>query len=373
MTNTLGAMNRLKMLPFMRRGGTAPWFLPLITALAIVLAGRWGLPTSFAEALPTPPSQPSSGPGGSEDAHRSVRKSGSFGKGARAFYLYEPADPAPATAPVIVFLHGYLGVNPTAYGAWIEHLVRRGNVVVYPVYQDSVIGAEHYSDDALAAVREAFRVLSSEADHVRPDPEGRWALVGHSLGGVIAANLAAAAEEEKLPRPRALMACNSGDANAVFKNIPSILRTPEKVPDLLLLVVAGEDDRLARDTASRAIFDGCTGVQAANKNLIRLRSDRHGQPPLLADHFAPLAIDRSYDSGTSLRGGGQDRIREMNGPNATDALDFYGYWKWFDALTDAAFFGKNRESALDDTHEQKFLGRWSDGRAVIEPEVVLGK
>ena len=56
-----------------------------------------------------------------------------------------------------------------------------------------------------------------------------------------------------------------------------------------------------------------------------------------------------------------------------DALDFYGYWKWFDALTDAAFYGTPVEEALGDTPEQKYMGTWSDGTPVKEPVVELGK
>jgi hypothetical protein len=154
------------------------------------------------------------------------------------------------------------------------------------------------------------------------------------------------------------MACNSGDANTVFKNIPSILRSPEKIPDLLLLVVVGKDDLFAKETTGRAIFEKSIGLTKENKNLIRLRSDRSGQPPLSADHFSPLALNQSYDSGKSLRSG--DRERRSPGSmarDATDTLDYFGYWKWFDALTDAAFFGRNRNIALGDTPEQRFHGK----------------
>ena len=51
---------------------------------------------------------------------------------------------------------------------------------------------------------------------------------------------------------------------------------------------------------------------------------------------------------------------------APDALDFYGFWKLFDALTDAAFHGRNREYALGNTPQQRYMGAWSDGRPVTE-------
>jgi hypothetical protein len=52
-----------------------------------------------------------------------------------------------------------------------------------------------------------------------------------------------------------------------------------------------------------------------------------------------------------------------------DALDFFGYWKWFDGLSDAAFYGRNREYALGNTPQQRYMGVWSDGRPVKEPLV----
>ena len=57
----------------------------------------------------------------------------------------------------------------------------------------------------------------------------------------------------------------------------------------------------------------------------------------------------------------------------TNALDFYGYWKWLDALTDAAFFGLHRDLALGGTEAQKFMGTWSDGQPVKPAVVELAK
>ena len=104
-------------------------------------------------------------------------------------------------------------------------------------------------------------------------------------------------------------------------------------------------------------------------------SDNSGQPPLSAGHLAPLAIRSDYDTRTSLLGGGDFERAGLRwlGIGKPDALDFYGYWKWFDGLTDAAFHGKNREFALGNTPRQKFMGQWSDGTPVKPPEVELAK
>ena len=67
--------------------------------------------------------------------HRAIRRT-EFGSGVKSYWIFEPADPKPAIAPVVVFHHGWLAVNPGIYGAWIDHLTRRGAIVVYPRYQE---------------------------------------------------------------------------------------------------------------------------------------------------------------------------------------------------------------------------------------------
>ena len=120
-----------------------------------------------------------------------------------------------------------------------------------------------------------------------------------------------------------------------------------KIPaSTLLLTVVGEDDRIARDEFAKLIFRGTPQIPAENKNYIFVRTDRHGAPALVADHRAPVA--------TSLW------------QRTVNALDYCGYWRLFDALTDAAFYGKNREFALGNTPQQRFMGQWSDGVPVKE-------
>jgi hypothetical protein len=74
---------------------------------------------------------------------------------------------------------------------------------------------------------------------------------------------------------------------------------------------------------------------------------------LEATHMAPVAPE-------ALPDGGASRLFKP------DALDWYGLWKLFDGLTDAAFYSKNRDYALGNTAEQRFMGVWSDGVPVKE-------
>lgn len=364
----------------------------------VLLAVFCSLACSQALAATEPPTQPSSGPGGSEYRHAAVTKN-HYGEGAEGYWLFEPSEPVPASASVIVFLHGWSGTNPRSYGAWIEHVVRRGNIVVYPTYQEP--GSFRYPPDritanAIQAVRDAIARLQS-GGHVRPELD-RFAMVGHSAGGLLSANLAALAAEAGLPGPKAVMSIQPGRSQTRAKRMAIPLEDMSRIPaGTLLLAVTGDADRICRDVDAKKIFLGSTQIPPENKDFIILVSDDHGEPPLHATHFAPVAVDARYDDGSRMgqgqNGAGQrgflrslivqrirqriasrfkeDELPDMSaasrmGGGAPDALDFYGTWKLFDGLTDAAFYGRNRSFALGQTPEQRFMGTWSDGTPVKE-------
>lgn len=347
-------------------------FVPVLFSVALTFLFL----TGAAAQIVTPPSQPLTGPGGKQYTHTSVIKN-RYGKGGQEYWIFEPDSPKPRTAPVIIFLHGWGGMNPLYYGAWLDHLVKRGNIVVYPRYQSNLLTPiKDFTPNTLAAVKDAVRRLQTEPGHVTPD-FSRFATVGHSLGGLLAANVAALARESNLPRVRAVMSVEPGITEAPI-NVP--LADLKKIPsDTLLLAIAGDQDGLVRDTDAKRIYYESTHVSAKNKDFIMLVSDSHGQPALLASHRAPTAIDKDYDSGEGVSGApvgtrdpiGDAAISRRVRPETmlVNALDYYGTWKLLDALTDAAFTGKNREYALGNTPQQRFMGVWSDGVPVKELKV----
>src|ERR1051325_4608835 len=154
--------------------------------------------------IPTPPAQPDSGPGGKQAAHAAVIKN-RYGQGGKEYWIYEPDRPKPTTAPVVVFIHGWGGTNPLYYGAWIDHIVKRGNIVIFPRYQSSILTRrEDFIPNTLEAIKAALKQLQTEPGHVRPDLT-RVATVGHSLGGGLSASVAALAHESGIPHVRAVM------------------------------------------------------------------------------------------------------------------------------------------------------------------------
>lgn len=342
--------------------------IPTATLLITFLLSSIALPQTV-----LPPPQPDAGPGGKPRAHASVIKK-RYREGAKEYWIYEPDAPKPRSAPLVVFLHGWGGTNPLYYGAWIDHLVRRGNIVVFPRYQSSLLTPRaHFIPNTLEAVKDAIQRLQKAPGHVRPELH-RVAAVGHSLGGVLAASLAALAAQSGLPPVRAVMAIEPGMTSHPA-NVP--IADLKKIPgDTLLLTVAGDRDTFVGDFDAKRIYYESTRVSADNKDFVTLVTDDHGTPELIANHRAPTAPDKSYDNGEVDRTAPRESTSgdtQMNGtrPPSTrlpvvNALDYYGLWKLFDGLCDAAFYSKNRDYALGNTPQQRFMGRWSDGVPVKE-------
>jgi dienelactone hydrolase len=315
--------------------------LLVLSLIVLVSCASSSVRKQAAAAFPSPPLQPERGPGGREYRHNGVIE-GSFGWGGKQYWLFEPTDPRPDKAPVIIFNHGWAGMLPRFYQRWIEHIVKRGNIVIYPRYQRSILTpSERFTPNMVTAVRAALEKLATE-EHVRPDLD-KVAAVGHSMGGVLSANLAAVAGREGLPELKAVMCIEPGmgprDVLMDFTEIPT---------GTLILGVLGEDDSYVTEDIAKRILAGAVHVGKEDKNLITVLTDNHGKPALNADHFAPT-------------------------DGNLDALSWYGFWKWFDALCDTAFYGKNREYALGNTPEQRFMGKWSDGKPVKEASVKVFK
>ena len=298
--------------------------------MKLVIALLFSL-SCFAQAAPAQPSQPASGPGGSKYEHARIRES-EHGAGAKRFWLFEPAGPAPKSAPLVIFLHGYSAMTPEPYRAWVTHIVKRGAIVVYPQYQkDLLTPPPEFHANTAASIRRALEVLAEDG-HVAPDLQ-RVAVVGHSAGGVGSAVYAARAVEDKLPLPKAIMPVHAGQGpENGFQIIPlgdiSTIPAATKVA-----VVVGTDDRFVGTRSSRKIFDGAKHVN--ERRFITLQQDTHGSPRLSPGHLAPL-------SQSSL---------------TTNAHDWYGYWRLFDELCEAAFSGR----AFDPSPA---MGKWSDGTPV---------
>ncbi len=295
--------------------------------------------------------------------HSGVRRF-EIGQGPRSYWLFEPDGPRPDSAPVLVFLHGWFSVNPAFYGAWIDHLVRDGNVVIFPRYQNDVgTMPKDFLPNAMAAIHDAIGVLSIGSErgvpHVRPDTR-RFALIGHSAGANLAAQVAALSSDSHaaIPVPRALLAILPGEV------LPRRHPTLDHIPAATLMIVAvGDEDIVVGDQRGREIFAEATAIPPSRKRFILFRSDRHGFPPLVADHMAPTGTDPKLDNGEGVLRGLQLSMGEVN------AMDHAGFWRITDLTLHAAFEGRTLDDVARDPEQLRHLGYWSDGRRVTPPIV----
>jgi hypothetical protein len=315
----------------------------LLAALVVAGCGTGGsAPDQAGSAAPSatrtvaPPAQPTHGPGGSQRRHAGVRTT-QVGGSPGTVTIFEPEEPTPASAPVVGFTQG---VGPEEYQGWIDHLVGRGSIVVFQNQPFDTVDVTERRKGPLAGLGAAMRALARPG-HVRP----RWdqlVLVGHSVGGNMAAQLAADTGKQRLPRPKAVFAVQPRlEEQASLRVLAGIL------PSSLVLVLASDrDDRVGQE-GPKALWAALGHLPAARKDYVLVRSDEHGASALVADHFLTL-------SGSGY---------------PADALDFYGPWKLLDALQDCAIARRDCRVALGGTAQQRFMGRWSDGVPVTPLQV----
>lgn len=316
---------------------------------------------TFISFCQTPPLQPGTGPGGSDYSHNGVIFSDftSIFSG-DGYWLFEPDQPKPDSADVIVFNHGYGVFNPGPYGQWIEHLVRKGNILIFPKYQLSDASLPSgYTPNAVTGILDAFNELNTNSNRVKPRME-HYAIIGHSYGGVITSNLATEYSSYGTPKPQCIMLCQPGTGGFNGGRLPSYASMDT---DYNMLIVVGNDDIVVGDAFGREIMDS-TAIPTSHKNYIIHYEDNYGSPVLEASHNEPLCANNTYDGGTvsSVITGGYLASKQ-------DAVDYYCYWKLADALLNCTFYGSDCEFAFGNTPEQRNMGQWSDGTDVLELDV----
>jgi pimeloyl-ACP methyl ester carboxylesterase len=315
----------------------------------------------FAAAQGTPyPGQPLTGPGGAEYIHASVAF---FDAAAEAdgYWLFEPSDPKPDSAEVVVFLHGYGAYNPMVYGKWIKHLVAKGNIVIYPRYQKNLMWPrpDAFPENAATGIRRALEALQKEG-RVKPKSD-KVAYIGHSYGGVIASNLGANWQKFNIPKPASMLLCEPGSGPFKGARLPEYSGLPA---DLQMVVVVGEDDYVVGSEFGQFVFQTATNTPQRNFVIQRRSSDGHRR--IGATHSEPYCYDLDFDTGvrnyTSKRVLMTSRLNEV---------DFNCYWKFADALMESTRNGCYTEMALGNTPDQRWLGRWPGGKPIRELEVLL--
>ena len=312
-----------------------------------------------AGGLAAGPVQSTFGPGGRLYSHGGFTTWES-GVAHERYQVFEPADPAATRAGVVVLLHDLLTANPGYYLGQIRHLCRSGWVVVFPFYQAGGQISRFMHTNTVRSLKDflqqAFARRGVEIDR------DRFAIIGHGIGAVIAANVAASSDYFGLPAPLALMLVMPRQRDVRLLDLTGISRRTR----MILLSGDRVDESVAR--VAREIFYAADRVSTENKAFITALSDFYGQPPLLADELAPLSpelpeferfiVENRYDFVNLFREKFHARsLRSMH----IDAFDWNATFRLFDALAHATFSLDVDLAAFKKAPELRFLGYWSDG------------
>jgi hypothetical protein len=252
-------------------------------------------------------------------------------------YVYQPGGSAAAPTgggcsgpkrPTVVIAHGTSESDPVSFEGLITHLVSNGNVVVYPTHTMEA-SDKQTNFDAYNAVRDGM--IAAVASTPRADPAriGFW---GHSFGGGMVPYLVKQAALRGWG-DKALWMSIVAQADSLLVTTPGT-RTITVPGNARVMVVSMEHDQMADNRLGIDVFESLD-LPYPQKQYVRLHSDAHGQPAIVAEHTAP-----SGGNGSGI-----------------DAID-YTLWRYADILQACAVFQQACSANLS------LVGTWSDGTPV---------
>lgn len=296
----------------------------------------------------TAPGQPAAGPGGSAYPYGAVITYGPFTartpSGTDQYYIYQPAEPSPASAPAVLFLHGYGADSPEPYQVWMNHLARQGFTVVWALYDAGA--ADSFVTNEVADWKAALNRIGENASMTPvargSDGQPLTGVVGHSAGAYTAFEVAAlsGSESSGIPRFRAVAAMEPGQGQIPDYDFTGL------DGDTLAIIAVGDQDTPKRRCTAASIWGQIAAVPVAQRNFLEVISDAHGSPAQIGNHFFPLT-DTTRDTAS------------------VDDRDYNVSWKLSVAALDCAFFGKFCAYATGSgSAAQVNMGAWSDGTPV---------
>jgi pimeloyl-ACP methyl ester carboxylesterase len=304
----------------------------------------------------TQPTQPATGYGGIAASYTSVTTF-NCDDGATGYMLYIPAGPHTDSLPVVVFDHGFGEWNPLRYGHWIDHIVKRGNIVIFPRYQKSeyTTPSTSFTPNAVTGILRAFDTIKNHPTWTQPELDKVF-YIGHSYGGLISANLATNYATYKIPKPKGLLMACPGYGSYPGGQLSSYSAMDSSI---YMLDIFERSDTVVDSTFALQVFNQTTAVPYAHKNLAIHFADNLGTPAITSSHGESSCVDSAYDNGD------KGIVMAQAAYAYTDATDFYCYWKLFDALEDCSLNGNGCTTAFGDTYAQRYMGLWSNGTPVI--------
>ncbi len=277
-----------------------------------------------------------------------------FGESNEKFWLICPKDSLINKEHLVVFLHGHGASNPATYGNWILHLIEQGFIVLFPKFQTGAFvpmpdtEAERIDvniDDAFSFIEKTYNFRPKKID-----------FIGHSLGGLLAANLANLYGKTNKYEVASLTLVQPG-----FKYLKTgALSTYDSInPNARIICVTGNNDRTAGKTFSNYFMLNTTQISDKNKIHFHINKYDDVDEKIGSSHEEPVSPnDKLRSSNSNYMILGADLVGQTN---LTDSLIF---WKMSDYLL------------LEKTEPMSSLstiGFWSNGKPIGELSIIYTK
>ena len=286
-----------------------------------------------------------------------------IGTGNHRCWMIRTADSEAVTPErIVVFLHGFGAQNPGVYGGWIRHLIAddSATIVLFPKFQTGLWAPR--GEVFTQRTQETLESTLTELRSRYPNLPRSVTLIGHSIGGAIAANLA---DRE------AVMRNFSIDGIMLVQPGHKIFRCGRQDfyqnvrPDLPVLIVTGADDGASGDKFANHFVE--TAPQIQHLLFVRQRAGRGAGEVMKAQHKTPVnPVRELYTPNFNLITEGAKWV------GREDRADTHGYYRLSDLLLRCAQLGDC--VGLDGSRAETLsMGRFADGSVVPPLEVVVNR
>jgi hypothetical protein len=219
--------------------------------------------------------------------------------GVGGFWIFMPDKTQKNPMPVVFFFPGWAASNTINYGNLFDHMTKKGVIVAYIPYMNSMATPfSTFEKNAAKGMAAAQQWLHT---HARVDQE-RIMYAGHSAGAILALDMAARQDLTGLT-PNMVFAMEPGKVFINEKKQNGHWTLTQDVPfipsSVNLVIIHGDKGGYFNDHEmdAQALYDMAVNVPPTRKVICMIHSIDDTE---IANHFFPSAANPAYDNGTPV-------------------------------------------------------------------------